>query len=324
MSGRDRRFEEGEREAKIEKESMKDQSADERIQQEFDRMVLVLGEGEASAIFEKIKACPAVYLDANAPALKKLAKLLLANKKEGLASLSLKLKEIREVRSTEKERMVCEINWLIERLQYIVETLHSTEDPGFAYNQAGYYINNTTGLAFYDRYKANLLVHVDDNKTSTVQQIALQLSYFAYPTLKKYFPHLEAYMDKAAPNGTMFIGKNDGNLDTSLAAATRTTIAAPQGRASVPLEWTNSPLLSPALNSKGAGTVGVGAMGAGAMPDYELEQELHHMHAIRTFLLFANNSLLEYTVPHYNANKTQNIRGIDGFSMPAHLQKLTI
>jgi hypothetical protein len=169
-------------------------------------------------------------------------------------------------------------------------------------------------------------VHVDDNKTSTVQQIALQLSYFAYPTLKKYFPHLEAYMDKAAPNRTMFIGKNDGNLDTSLVAATRTTIVATGGTASVPLEWTNSPLLSPALNSKGACTVGVGvgAVGARAMPDYELEQELHHMHAIRTFLLFANNSLLEYTVPHYAANKTQIIRGIDGFSMPAHLQKLTI
>jgi hypothetical protein len=44
--------------------------------------------------------------------------------------------------TTHRERIVCEVNWLIERLQYIVETLHSTEDPGFQYTQAAY-INPT-------------------------------------------------------------------------------------------------------------------------------------------------------------------------------------
>jgi hypothetical protein len=82
--------------------SSKDTETPDLVQQELQRMVQVLGEGEAVAIFDKIKACPAMYVDATGPVQRKLAKLLLDKKTQGRASLSRKLKETREVRNTER------------------------------------------------------------------------------------------------------------------------------------------------------------------------------------------------------------------------------
>jgi hypothetical protein len=75
-----------------------------------------------------------------------------------------------------------------------------------------------------------------------------------------------------------------------------------------------------------AGTSGGSGSASSAMPEYELEKELHHMQDIRSFLVIANNSVLFYTRPQGNdaGNTSLVVKGLKNFSLPAHLQKLTI
>jgi hypothetical protein len=324
-----------------------------KTQKVLHQMVEVLGEVESNAIFYRTRARPAVYLDADIPAQRKLAQLLLITQEADRAKLSANMKEILDVHTCKRDHLVCEITWLIERLKYIVEALikaYSRSHEAHR-NPPGCVLNGPirpTELAFYGMFKANLIVQELGADTPPVCEFPLKLSVFAYDTLQKYFPQLEEYMTKAAPTKLGFIGKSDAKNeeDRTLRAEKRKKVkpygdvlyfatllhGEAQGDGDLTRDFGGemgtrvepggvlAQLLPPLLDMQ------TGTGSGSAMPEYELEQEVGHMQAIRTFLVIANNSVLFYTHPQGNdgGNTSLVVKGINNFSLPAHLQKLAI
>mmetsp|Transcript_27205 Transcript_27205/g.60214 ORF Transcript_27205/g.60214 Transcript_27205/m.60214 type:complete len:389 (-) Transcript_27205:249-1415(-) len=273
------------------------ESNEHKIKKEYGRLEMVLGKNEATVLFNRIKACPGRYLTSEVAVRQKLAHLFMASRKETSVSVMM-MGNVRQIREVDKVRTVAEINWLIERLQYIAETLHENEDAAFDYvaaaRESGFYARPPalagrfnhepeSCLVFYEHYRG-ALISGEIVSDFGIAQRSIVLSPFSYPVLEKYFSHFIEFLNEAVTGEhksliETVIGKQEAENCTQFVHIN----ASPEAGVSKQLPWL---LQSPSLLG-----------GSGSMEDYELVRELQHLQEIHRFILLLNNSLFRYTIP---------------------------